>query len=109
MKAGSGNKISSTSSARAARRRIDYKAIPQPSGGKICLSIYPPGTWFGRDGYHCFVGGCGIGVKDTLPEAEAFLFRGARETLNLRITQSKAQIEFYEAQLKLFQVLQKID
>lgn len=85
-------------------KEINYKSIPVPNKGHIALTIYPPGTFFGKDRYAVMVGGCGIGREKTLAEAEKLLECSARAELERRITEHVRLAKSYRKQLGRFKL-----
>ena len=62
----------------------------------IGLDIYPPGAWFGKPGFHVFVGGSDRVTRRTLASAKKSLLVLAIAECDRRIAQAKATAEHYE-------------
>ncbi len=83
------------------KHEISFKPIPQAGGGKVCLTIYPPGkTIFGRDGYAVFVGGCGVGHQRTLTQAKAYLLEQAKVYCRRQINDGHEKTIWYSRMLE---------
>lgn len=81
------------------KKAISFEAIPGAGGGRICLTIQPPGTWFDNTDYVIFVGGCGVGREKTLAAAKKMLFLEAQRYLQRQIRDAQATANHYQSEL----------
>jgi hypothetical protein len=82
------------------RTHISFDPIPcEGGGGIICLTIYPPFQFIDNEGFSVFVGGGGVGERETLAEAKTFLLEKAKETCENRIARAIDTIQHFRNQL----------
>lgn len=65
----------------------------------LWVTIYPPGTWFDRPGFHCFVGGGGVGEADTLEEAIDKVQQSALARLEDQRLETLNRLSFIQEQI----------
>jgi hypothetical protein len=71
-----------------------YDPIMQMEG-QVHLGIYTPGTFIDNKDYQVFVGGCGVGSRKTLAEAEALLLERAISYCTRTINEAEAKALHY--------------
>ena len=85
--------------AHASERALDFGYIPDWHGdGRVHLTIYPPGTFFGRAGYSVHVGGSGVGQRRTLRAARKLLAEAAKTYCQRRVDEAERIAAHYTAQ-----------
>lgn len=81
------------------KEEVVFKSIPGVERGETCLSIWLPGSFFGRNGYSAHVGGCGTGHASTLKAAKALLLERAKDYCRRQIARAQLSVDHYRRAL----------
>jgi hypothetical protein len=81
----------------------EFVPIPSVDGrGHTALQVYAPGEFMhDRSGYMAFVGGCGVGQRQTEAEAEQLLLEKAIADCDRHIAYATRQLSHYVTQRRI--------